>query len=158
VSRREIVDLEASHAASLEGALREVAAELAQQFGVEVRFAVDDGADLDVSLADRHELVRIAREAIVNAAQHGGARHIDLALGSRRSGLLLRVADDGGGLDVSTAGRSQGTGLGLRMMRARARVLGGELVIVPRQGRGTEVAVTAPAPVAAPAPATGPGQ
>jgi signal transduction histidine kinase len=158
VSRREIVDLEASHAASLEAALREVASELAQRFGVEVRFAIDEGADLDVSLPDRHELVRIAREAIVNAAQHGGARHIDLALGSRRSGLLLRVADDGCGLDVPTARRSQGTGLGLRMMRARARVLGGELVIVPRQGSGTEVAVTAPAAVTGPAPVTGPAQ
>lgn len=145
-SRREIVDLEASHAASLEAALREVAAELAQRFGVEVRCAVDDGADLDVSLPDRHELVRIAREAIVNAAQHGGARRIDLALGSRRSGLLLRVSDDGCGLDVPAQGRSQRTGLGLRMMRARARTVGGELVVVPREGGGTEIAVTAPAP------------
>jgi two-component system NarL family sensor kinase len=125
--------------------LREVAAELAQRFGVEIRCAVDDGADLGVTLRDRHELVRIAREAIVNAAQHGGARHIDLALGSRRSGLLLRVSDDGCGLNVPAQGRSKGTGLGLRMMRARARAVGGELVVVPREGGGTEIAVTAPA-------------
>jgi signal transduction histidine kinase len=144
-SRHEIVDLEASHAPSLEAALREVAAELAQRFDVEVRCAVDDGADLDVSLSDRHELVRIAREAIVNAAQHGGARHIDLTLGSRRSGLLLRVLDDGCGIHAPAAGKNQGTGLGLRTMRARARVLGGELVVAPSEGRGTEVAVTAPA-------------
>jgi signal transduction histidine kinase len=155
VSRREILDLEASRAASLEAALREVATELAHRFGVEVRCTVDDGADLDVSLTDRHELVRIAREAIVNAAQHGGARHIDLALGSRRSGLLLRVADDGCGLDVPAPARSQGTGLGLRMMRARARAMGGELVVAPREGRGTEIAVTAPAQDDAPSPGVG---
>jgi signal transduction histidine kinase len=145
-SQQEILDLVASDAPNIELALREVAAELAVRFGVEVEVHVDERTDLDVSESERSELVRITREAIVNGVRHGGARHIHVTLGSRRSELLLRVSDDGCGIDAPRARQRPGTGLGMETMRARARLLGAQLVTRRRAGGGTDVEVLA-APV-----------
>ncbi|MGI8715743.1 MAG: sensor histidine kinase [Solirubrobacteraceae bacterium] len=144
VSRQEIVDLSASDAPDVEFALREVASELAARFEVEVEVEVDDRTDLDLKMSDRTELVRIAREAIVNAVRHGGARKLSVTLGSRWSGLLLRVVDDGCGIDAPRARARPGTGLGMEAMRARARLLGGQLVTRRRAGGGTQLDVVAP--------------
>jgi len=141
-SRGQIVDLEAAHASSTESALREVAGELASRHGVNVTVTVDSGADTERTAHERTELLRIAREAIANAARHGGARNITVRLGSRRDDLLLRVSDDGCGF--SRAGQNTaGTGLGMRTMRARARSVGGQLVARSCEAGGAEVDVIA---------------
>ncbi|HEX5194097.1 MAG TPA: ATP-binding protein [Solirubrobacteraceae bacterium] len=126
-SRGKILDLEASGAPTTAAALREVAAEAEVQFGVqiEVRMQADDQPE--PSATERSELIRIAREAIANAARHGNATHITVMLGSRRNELLLRVSDDGSGLpDLD---RRRGGGLGMRAMRARARRIGAQLCV-----------------------------
>jgi len=141
-SRGAIVDLAASTAPSTGAALRQVADELEVRFGVRVSVQVipeqsrAGGHDLD--RVEREEVVRIAREAIVNAAQHGGARHVRVEL-NYRGPELLRVSDDGCGFQPSNT-RSQG-GFGLPTMRARAESIGGRLVARPRAGGGTELEV-----------------
>ena len=131
-SRGQIVDLEASQASSTEAALREVAAEMSARLGVNVAVTVDGGRRTrSAASTSARELVRIAREAIANAVRHGGARNVTVRLGSRRVDLLLRVSDDGCGF--GRAGQdTAGTGLGMRTMRDRARLLGAQV----RAGRG----------------------
>jgi signal transduction histidine kinase len=141
-SRGQIVDLEASSAPNTEAALREVAADMAVRFGVEVDVKVDHFGDPDRSESERHELVRIAREAIANAVHHGGARHVSVTLGSRRDDLLLRISDDGCGFAAASADTA-GTGLGLRTMRERAREIGAQLVAGQGERGGTDVDVVA---------------
>ncbi|HEY1712973.1 MAG TPA: ATP-binding protein [Solirubrobacteraceae bacterium] len=138
-SRGQIVDLEASEAASTEAALREVASEISSRHGVNVSVTVDGGAQPEQSDHERTELVRIAREAIANAVRHGGARNVTVRLGSRRNDLLLRVSDDGCGFGGSR--RTAGTGLGMRTMRARAESVGGRLVTRTRASGGAEIEV-----------------
>jgi signal transduction histidine kinase len=140
-SRGTIVDLEASQAPSTEAALREVAAELEARFGVDISIRVQTRGVEEPSVADRRDLVRIAREAIVNAVRHGGARKIQVTLGSRDSELLLRISDNGCGTRASGSRASSGTGLGMRAMRSRARSLGGRLIAYRRAGGGTEIDV-----------------
>ena len=125
-SRGTIVDLEAADATSTVAALRVVAAELARRFQLTVEVIVDGSLPVDHSDADRHELVRSAREAIANAAHHGRARHVTVRLGARGDDLLLRVTDDGCGFGHASP-RTAGTGLGMRAMRGRAASLGAEL-------------------------------
>jgi signal transduction histidine kinase len=94
-----ITDLTASTAPTCEVALRLIAHELGQRFGVQVNVRIE--ADLALSLdnrlelAQRDDLIRVAREAIVNAAAHGSARHIDVALLGRAGTLVVRVSGDG---------------------------------------------------------------
>jgi signal transduction histidine kinase len=139
-SRGQIVDLEASTASSTEAALREVAAELSARYNVNVKVLVDDAVNSDRTEHERVELVRIAREAIANAARHGGARNVTVRLGSRRADLLLRVSDDGCGFD-GAGKETAGTGLGMGTMRARAKAVGGRLVTRTRESGGAEVEV-----------------
>jgi signal transduction histidine kinase len=142
-SRGKIMDLEGSTASDTEGALRQVAGELAWRFGVQVGVQVDGSGRVDYRPAERRELVRIAREAIVNAIRHGGARRITVSLGSANDELLLRVIDDGCGLEAATS-ETAGTGLGMQTMRERARKLGGQLTARRRASGHTEINITSP--------------
>ena len=142
-ARGTIADLAATTAPTTEAALREVAEELAARFGVEVNVEFDGdvegtpGGELESSR--REQVVRIAREAIVNAAVHGGAHHIDVALDHRGRSLRLLVSDNGCGLGE---GLSQSRrGFGLPTMRARAEALGGSLTAAKGPAGGTVVEV-----------------
>jgi signal transduction histidine kinase len=138
-SRGVIADLAAAEELTAEAALRQVAAELSARFGVRVIVRVGDGTGCaadDFAGADREQLVRIAREAIVNAARHGRAQTITVFLDRSRP-LRLVVTDDGCGIN---APMDRG-GFGLTMMRARAGRLGASFSIKARAAGGTEVEV-----------------
>jgi signal transduction histidine kinase len=90
---------------------------------------------------DQHtaiHLYRIAQEAINNATRHGQAKNIAISLKATDHSLCLRVSDDGGG--ISETGSE---GIGLTIMRYRARLVGGELTIGQRNGSGTVISCTA---------------
>lgn len=145
VSRGVILDLSASSADSTETALRQVADELAARFGPEVDVKVlasSEPVTDDLGPGRREEVVRIAREAIVNAVRHGAARYVVVVLDRGDDEVRLRVTDDGRGIpDAALIRRG---GYGLQMMRARAATLGGRIVTRRGPGGGAEVEVTFP--------------
>ena len=83
-------------------------------------------------------LYRIAQEAINNATRHGKPRNIFVFLNATGRSIRLRVVDDGGGIS-----ESQSEGMGLDIMRYRARLIGGQLAIKRRNSRGTVITCTA---------------
>jgi two-component system CheB/CheR fusion protein len=87
-----------------------------------------------------NHLFRIAQEAVSNAIRHGKPRQVRVALRVCDGTLNLHVKDDGRGFDPS---RRERGGLGLELMRHRATVLGGELIITaaPRCGVSVECLV-----------------
>jgi len=87
------------------------------------------------------ELYRIAREAVINANKHAQAREIVVALGSWRKGIVLSVTDDGAGFQ---SGPKSARGLGLPIMKYRARSIGGRLEIESPKRGGTRVACYLP--------------
>ena len=100
-------------------------------------------------------LYRIAQEAVTNALKHSDARSITLSLRLRQGQLSLSVADDGCGLpDVIHASH----GMGLRLMKYRAEVIGADFAIGRRKKNGTRMtcllrmAPAEPPPPAFPAP------
>jgi signal transduction histidine kinase len=142
-SRGTIADLAASTAPTTEAALNLVADELAHRFGVMVEVRIETDVALtagnDLEPSRREDLIRVAREAIVNAALHGEAGHVELVLQYKRGDLLMRVSDDGGGL-----ADTHKPGFGLRTMRARAASLGGQINARPRAEGGTELELVVP--------------
>ncbi|MHA6624978.1 histidine kinase [Pseudonocardia sichuanensis] len=90
--------------------------------------------DADVELV----LYRIAQEGLTNVARHAGASRVELALDARGGAVTLSISDDGCGGVVHE-------GAGIRGMRERALLIGAELTITSRAGRGTEVRLTVPA-------------
>lgn len=97
------------------------------------------------NLGDDAQLVvyRVAQEALSNATRHSGAEHVAVSLrrGGSDGGVELEVADDGCGFAFD---ESEG-GLGIAGMRERALLIGGELTIESRPGRGTTIRLTLPA-------------
>ncbi|NYG57686.1 signal transduction histidine kinase [Nocardioides daedukensis] len=86
-------------------------------------------------------LLRIAQEAVNNAARHADARQVALTLTYAQDEVLLDVVDDGNGQV------REGDGFGIGSMRARAEELGGTLSIEPSAGHGTAIAARLPLPV-----------
>ncbi len=89
-----------------------------------------------------HALLRIAQEAVINAARHGEPGNIEIHLNSSDGEVLLCVNDDGRGMQKVPALASQG--FGLTNMRERAEDLGGQWQIESEPGNGTRVSVRIP--------------
>lgn len=138
-SRRAIAALTQPVMEPLAVALAYEAREVAARVDADVE--LDLAPDIEVDPAAREMLLRIVREAVGNAARHGGARKILVQL-SNGSGLHLRIVDDGVGFDsadIPTEGR-----FGLTSMNDRARAIGGEFHLSTRPGGGTEIEVVLP--------------
>jgi signal transduction histidine kinase len=100
--------------------------------------------DLDPILRD--EIYRIAREALRNAFHHSGAHNIEAEVTYGDSQFLLRVRDDGHGIDPKVFDHGGRRGhWGLPGMRERAKEFGGDLKVWSESGAGTEVQLTIPA-------------
>lgn len=84
-----------------------------------------------------HHIYYIAQEAILNALKHGKADHIEVELAAHEGlGYLLVVRDDGVGVLAQAAPRR---GMGIRIMKYRARMIDAELEVRSRPGGGTEM-------------------
>ena len=82
---------------------------------------------LKVNLPARHEtaLYKLLQGALSNIAAHAEARHVQIALASRREWVMMRIADDGKGFNVKKKLGAPPKSYGLRAMRDRIELLGG---------------------------------
>ncbi|MCU0786706.1 MAG: PAS domain-containing sensor histidine kinase [Verrucomicrobia bacterium] len=84
-------------------------------------------------------LYYVVQEALLNAVKHGKARHVVVSLRPDGERFKLAVRDDGIGFKTASSRRA---GMGIRIMRYRANVIGATLDVMSQQGRGTEVVCT----------------
>lgn len=118
-------------------ALESLAQSVTRLHGINCRFRSHaSSANWDEHTA--MHLYRIAQEAINNATRHGKARNIFLFLNGAGRSIKLRVVDDGAGISELDS-----EGMGLDIMRYRARLIGGQLTIRRRNSRGTTLTCTA---------------
>ena len=82
------------------------------------------------------QLYRIAQEAATNAAKHAAADQIDIRIFVSGSELILAIADDGIGFPDNSL---DSKGLGLRLMRHGAALIGGTFDIRRNSHCGTIV-------------------
>ena len=90
---------------------------------------------------------RTVQEALTNVAKHAEARTVHIAVDYTDHGVALVVRDDG-----SRVVRPPRESHGIRGMRERAALYGGELVAGPTGSGGFEVRLWLPLPAADPAP------
>jgi len=93
--------------------------------------------DPDVELA----VYRVAQESLTNVARHAQASRVWVSLQPGRESVVLRVVDDGRGLN----GQVAAGGGGLRGMRERALLVGAALAIERAETGGVEIRLEAPA-------------
>jgi PAS domain S-box-containing protein len=121
-------------------ALASLAKQVTTTGGVDCRYLGLPHLAVEDEVVAMH-LFRIAQEATQNALKHAQATRIEFDLRREPEGLLLTVRDDGRGMDPDAG---HGDGMGLKIMRYRANILGGRLAIGPDPHRGTIVRCVVP--------------
>ncbi|MFI6155356.1 sensor histidine kinase [Kitasatospora sp. NPDC051170] len=125
-------------------ALRKTVAEWSERAGVRAEFTVTGTAE---PLHDEIEatLLRIAQEALSNAARHSKAERVGVTLSYMDGEVTLDVRDDGCGFDpLHLPPRSESGGFGLGGMRARAERLAGTVDLESEPGGGTAISARVP--------------
>ena len=109
------------------------------------RSLVDVSLDPDLPDSDSLSPVRtdhvlaIATEALSNVVRHAQAHRVIIGAQTTDNRLTIRIQDDGRGM----TGDWQ-AGYGLRNMRDRARLLGGQLEVTSASGQGTTITLDIP--------------
>ena len=132
----------AAEAHGLMSALEHWAGEISELFHVACRFECFDAVFVHAEAIADH-LYRLAQEAVTNAIKHGHPRNIAIGLAVVKGGGVLTIRDDGCGFEVGP--RSQ-SGLGLRIMNYRAKMISGSLSVQSSPGGGTVVRCLFPIP------------
>ena len=103
---------------------------------------LDLAQEVAVPPATHEALLRVAREAIINAARHASAAKIRVELKDEPQ-LRLCVSDDGQGFDVAATLQARAHH-GLAGMAHRVRAIDAELCIESGPGKGTRLTVLVP--------------
>lgn len=139
-----IHELSRPHRADLGHRLALLVQDLEEEFELAIHLDIPDGvasAAKTLRRSDADAIVKVAREAIINAAKHAGPCKAVVQLRISRSGrLLLKVVDDGIGL----RGDADGNGHGLASLRRTLRDQGGLLRVSSGRYGGTKVTASIP--------------
>jgi two-component system, LuxR family, sensor kinase FixL len=119
-------------------AMRDLTSTAEELFGITCRLECDTPVVVgDIGVATH--LYYIAREALNNAVQHGGADSVVVSISLDSGQITMSIEDNGVGLPDDWRRRE---GNGLRIMRYRAKMIGGSFDLRPASPRGTVVTIT----------------
>ena len=116
-------------------ALEELAASASSRYRITCRFVCEATPVKVDSEAELH-LYYIVQEALLNAVNHGKSTSVIVTLAAEGERLKLTVQDNGEGFQSSTKSR---TGMGIRIMCYRAKVIGATLDLQSQIGQGTQI-------------------
>jgi signal transduction histidine kinase len=124
----------------LAGLIRCELEQLARDAGVQTHFDVV-GEEQAVPQAIKLAMLRICQESLHNIQKHSNATEVSVALTYNPNAIALVVEDNGIGFDPKSPASDH---FGLTVMRERARLVGGSVVVNSRVGFGTTVYVNMP--------------
>jgi PAS domain S-box-containing protein len=121
----------------LESALEELAANITELLKTPCYFScAKPSPNLDATMS--LHLYYIAQEAAFNAVRHGRATQVNISITRAGERFVLEIQDNGAGFTRTPA---DSTGMGIRIMRYRARVIGATLNLKSQPNQGTQVTV-----------------
>lgn len=116
-----------------------------EQHRVKVEFDFQ-GDDLSLPPKTKVFLFRIVQEALQNSSKHAKASQVFVQIDVNHDMLTASIRDNGVGFDVQAVSRDpeKWDHFGLRGMKERAKLLGGEAQLTSSKGKGTTVTVQIP--------------
>ncbi len=118
--------------------MKEFASEILDPLNISYAFNIDASiSQLKIDPARKKDIFLIVKEAINNAAKYSGCDRIDISIGHSQKNIILRIADNGVGMDVVNR-----SGNGLSNIESRAKALSGQADFKSSQNQGTEILVT----------------
>jgi signal transduction histidine kinase len=118
-------------------AVRDLAESLAERAGFTLHLRIDTTPE-NLGPDAQQCVYRVAQEALSNAARHAAAGCVEVALATENGRVRLSVIDDGRGFDPAAVADTR---YGLRGLRERAEMIGGELLVESTKDKGTKVAL-----------------
>ena len=104
-----------------------------------IRFNVPRERIYDTSA---HAIVRIIRELVSNAVNHGKAQTIRIAGAIENNSLFFSVSDDGCGFDIAHAPGVEECHFGFQGIRERVAKFHGDMKIESDLGKGTRISIS----------------
>lgn len=98
-------------------------------FSIDKKISIDDESIIK-------EIFYIIDEAVLNSIKHSQCSRISIAMYRENNMIKLSISDNGKGI-ADKAGKEPG--VGLEIMKYRARALGGGLEIINKPGKGTSI-------------------
>lgn len=91
-------------------------------------------------------LFRIFQEALNNILKHAGATSVNVDLNYSDTIFVMEITDDGKGFNVKEKRQSAlaGSGVGLKSLYNRAKIIGADLSIDSSPGKGTTILIELP--------------
>lgn len=109
----------------LAGAIEEYVARFASAAKIAATVtATAEARDVQLTPETQVEVFRVVREALTNVRKHASAHRVSLDLSTRDGALLVRVTDDGVGIEAGGPASRDWPHYGMRMMRERAEAMG----------------------------------
>ena len=121
----------------LEKALGDLLSQVRETAGIETNLRVLDWSPV-TDLAVATHVFRIVQEAVNNAVKHASCSVISVTLSMNGSAHHVLVEDNGRGLEEVESAEA---GMGLHLMRYRAKMLGGQVSVANRPEGGCVVAL-----------------
>ena len=122
----------------LRSALVALGAAVVEQGGLRLERTLE--RDLDLSAEQELVIYRVAQEGLTNVVRHAHAKRVEILLRGDDDGVALVIRDDGIGMPAEPDSDLTG----IRGMRERALLVGGELAIRRASPRGTELRLWLP--------------
>jgi len=116
-------------------AIREFAENISDIFDIDCSFSSDKKIIITDNTTAVH-LFNIIQEAVNNGIRHGKAKNIGISLHSKKGKIFLAIEDDGKGI---ANGLKKKKGLGINIMKYRAKVIGATFDIRAGESGGTVV-------------------
>ncbi len=126
----------------LEAAIRHLSSRFRKLHSVKLRLRLG-GGEPPAPGAVANTVYRVVQECYQNIAKHSTASHVNLSLRSTDKQLELSVEDDGVGFEVDQAVARPGS-YGLKGMRERIALLGGDFQIRSSPGNGATISIRLP--------------
>lgn len=122
-----------------QNAIKELTLNIKNIYNITCDFKAEIETDFEDSITATH-LLYITQEALQNAIRHGSATKIAIELRERRNKLCLTIVDNGSGLPE----RLNSKGMGFKIMKFRAKIIGAVLELYNHEAGGTVVEIIFP--------------
>ncbi|WP_426057318.1 PAS domain-containing sensor histidine kinase [Janthinobacterium sp. PSPC2-1] len=110
---------------------------------IRYRLTLDSEApDLGLDQRQTSAIFRVLQESLSNIVRHAQASEVEVALAQDADAIVLRISDNGIGMQPGDHGKR--AAFGLKSIRERVHALGGELRIDSQAGSGTALAIHLP--------------
>jgi len=125
----------------LSSAIEELASKISRMYNIKCEY-LNYNSDIKIYNSQiAINMYYIVRESVNNAIKHGAASEISITYSSNSDTIFLLINDNGKGFEVS---ETESAGMGLNLIKYRARAIGGSVEINSEPDSGTVILLKLP--------------